>query len=180
MKKTIMTSYQFAKNWKTSGAFYETSRRVELEITSRLSTEPDMIFVEFGLGHGNITREILSKIHPSSKLYSFEVNQDFCQYVKERITDARLHIVNESAAQLDNIVEGNVSGIVSSIPLTMIAKSVRIEILHTAYSALKKDTYFSQILYSKRLLKLFNHTFSDVEVVKNIGIPLEYVHHCRK
>ena len=54
MKKTIKTSLEFTKNILVTGAFKETSRRVEMEITSKLPKKENQIIVEFGMGHGNI------------------------------------------------------------------------------------------------------------------------------
>ena len=103
MKNTLKTSLEFTKNILVTGAFKETSRRVELEITSKLPTGPNQVIVEFGMGHGNITKEVLKKISPTSKLFAFEVKEEFCDYVDAQINDGRLVIVNDGAETSTNM-----------------------------------------------------------------------------
>ena len=180
IKAKLKTAVEFAKSLRTSGALYETSRKVEIEISAHITDLPNQIYVEFGLGHGNITREILSRMHKTSVLYSFEVNEDFCKHVKEELDDDRLRIINDSAENITDFIDQKVNGIVSSLPLTIIPKKTRMAIVEAAYTALESDAYYSQILYSKRMLKRFIKIFDEVNVIKNINLPMEYIHHCKK
>ncbi|MEL6670571.1 MAG: methyltransferase domain-containing protein [Bacteroidota bacterium] len=178
--RRLKTALAFAKNVRTTGALYETSRKVELEITSKITAAPEQVFVEFGLGHGNITQEILNHISPTSRLYSFEVKEEFCAHVAENIQDPRLHILNHSAAELAKHVPGPVDGIVSSLPLTLFPTELREQILTGAYAHLRPGAHFSQVMYSKRLLKKFHQLFDGVEVKRFVSIPFEFIFHCRK
>ena len=180
MKKTLKTSLQFTKNILVTGAFKETSRRVELEITSKLNQGTDQVYVEFGMGHGNITKEILNNISPTSKLFAFEVNEEFCDFVNNDIDDDRLVIVNDGAENLSKHVDSSVHGFVSSIPFTFFSKELSRNILNGAYEALETDCHFSQVLYSKVHVKKFKSVFDDVKVKTMLNIPLECVYHCRK
>lgn len=181
MSKTkIGTAIEFAKNLFTTGALFETTRKTELEICSKLSREPNKVFVEYGIGHGNITLQILESIAPSSKLYAFEVNEEFCTYVAEHIKDDRLEIVNDGAENLSKYVKEEVSGFVSSIPFTFFSKEKRAQILKGTYDKLEKGGAYSQVLYSKFHFKLFEKIFDKSELKKVSRIPLEYVYHCEK
>ncbi len=180
MKNTIKTSLEFTKNILVTGAFKETSRRVELEITSKLPTAADQVFVEFGMGHGNITREILNTISPTSKLFAFEVNEEFCEHVSSHIHDERLVIVNDGAENLTKHVGSAVHGFVSSIPFTFFSKEMRQTILQGAYDTLENGHYFHQVLYSKVHVKKFKSVFDEVKVKTMLNIPLECVYHCKK
>ena len=62
--RKLRNAIQLAKNLFITGAFKETSRGVELEICARLPQGPGKVVVEYGMGHGNITREILSRLAP--------------------------------------------------------------------------------------------------------------------
>jgi len=173
------TAIQFVRNLRTTGALYETSRRVELEICSKLTKDPNQTYLEFGMGHGNITREILKRIAPSSKLYSFEINKEFCQHVEEEIVDDRLIIVNDGAENVTKYVETQVDGIISSIPFTLFPAQKRKVILELTKNQLKPGKHLSQVLYSTILTKLFMEFFPETDIVKLNGIPVEHVHHCR-
>ena len=175
----LITAVNLAKNIKTTDALYQTSKKVEKEIGINLSDQPGKVFVEFGLGHGNITQRTLSRIHKTSKLYSFEINKDFCDHVSKHLSDDRLSIINDGAENIASHLKGQVDGIISSIPITMFPIELQNEILEAAYKTLKLATYFSQILYSKKL-KLFNALFDEVSITRLVNLPMEYVHHCKK
>ena len=180
MKKALKTSLEFTKNILVTGAFKETSRRVELEITSKLPATENQVIVEFGMGHGNITREILKNISPSSKVFAFEVNEEFCDYVATHVKDDRLVIVNDGAENLHKHVGTPVHGFISSIPFTFFSKEMSNSILRGAYDSLEKKCHFSQVLYSKVHVKKFKNVFDEVKVKTMLNIPLECIYHCRK
>lgn len=175
----LRTAIQLAKNIRTTGALYQTSKKVEREIGSKLSDQEGGIFVEFGLGHGNITKATLNRISSTSKLYSFEVNPEFCEHVSALIKDDRLVIINDGAENIAKHISDPVDGIVSSIPITIFPKELQDSIFSSAYIALKSGAYFSQILYSNRK-KMFQPHFDEVEIKRLINLPLEYIHHCRR
>ncbi|RMG80833.1 MAG: methyltransferase domain-containing protein [Bacteroidetes bacterium] len=180
-KSKLDTAIDFAKNLFTTGAVFQTSRKTEREICTRLSREPRKIFVEFGMGHGNITRQVLKTIAPDAKLYTFEINPEFCEYVARTLRDDRLVIVNDGAENLLKHLEGQrVAGFVSSIPFTFFAKEKRLAILRQTYDVLEPGGVFSQVLYSKFHYKIFDQVFDEADVRKISTIPLEYIYHCRK
>ena len=100
MNKKLKTTLEFTKNLFTTGAFSETSREVEIEICRHISDKPNQVIVEYGMGHGNLTREILNKIAPTSKVYTFEVNEEFCEHVRKELKDDRLIIINDGAENM--------------------------------------------------------------------------------
>lgn len=179
-KSKFQAAIEFTKNLFTTGAFTETSRGVEVEICAHLPTGPNKIVVEFGMGYGNITREILSRLAPDSKLYAFEVNAEFCKTVKDENLDERLVVVNDSAENMNQHIEGQVDGFISSIPFTFIPKEVGDQIIRASYEKLNPGCYFSQVLYSAFHFKRFEKVFdeSSKKVLKNI--PLEFIYHCKK
>lgn len=179
-KSKIKTAFAFVKNIKTTGAISETSPAVEKEIVSNLPQERNKTVVEFGLGHGNITKEILKNLSVGSKLYSFEVNTKFCDYVSEIILDDRLTIVNKSAAELNQVLPSQVDGIVSSIPLTLFSKEKVVDILTKAKETMCENSYFSQILYSKNLQSTFKEIFDEHYITEVKNLPKAYIHHCKK
>jgi len=137
MLQRLKTAFAFSKTVLTTGALYETSRNVEKEICTKLPDGDGMVVVEYGMGHGNITKEILKNLSPTSKLYSFEVNEDFCKHVAQEINDPRLIIVNDGAQNLRKHVEGPVHGFVSSMPFTFFSKELTNTILQGSYDALE-------------------------------------------
>ncbi|HSP83439.1 MAG TPA: methyltransferase domain-containing protein [Gillisia sp.] len=180
LKQKIKTSLEFSKNLFVTGAITETSRKVEVEICKNIPTYSDVIVVEFGMGHGNITKAILDKISPNSKLYAFEVNQEFCDYVRKSIQDERLEIINDGAENLKNHISQKIDSVISSIPFSFFSKEKGINIIQDAYDSMTNDAYYSQVLYTKHHFKKFHMIFDECELKKFHGIPSEYIFHCQK
>jgi len=180
MKRKIATSIAFAKNFFVTGAIIETSRYVEIEICKHIPTEDNKIIVEFGVGHGNITKEILKRISPSSKLIAFEVNSDFCKYVNETIVDPRLIIINDSALNLRKHIKENIDVVISSIPLSFFSKEKGLSLIQNAYDLMQNHGYFCQVLYTKFNFKKFQRIFEECYLVSNKKNKIEHIFHCKK
>jgi len=180
MKQKLKTALAFTKNVFTTGALTETSRQVEIEICRHLSTDKSIIVVEFGMGHGNLTREILNTISATSKLYSFEVNKAFCDHVRKNIPDKRLTIINDGAENLTQHLSEKVQGVIASIPFSFFSEEKGLGIIQTAYDQLDTGCYYSQVLYTKFNFKKFQTIFDDCEIKKLSHFPPEYIYHCQK
>ncbi|MEL7426750.1 MAG: methyltransferase [Bacteroidota bacterium] len=174
------TGLELAKNFFVTGALVETNSEVEFEICRHLPKSENAVIVEFGMGHGNITQQILNTISPASKLYAFEVNPDFCEHVKQTINDKRLTIINDGAENLMKHVAGDVDGIISSIPFSFISKNKRGEILKDSHESLVNEGYFSQVLLTKFKTKEFQKVFAECDVLTLKGFPTYYIYHCGK
>lgn len=180
MNQKLKTRLEFAKNLFVTGAISETSRKVELEICSNIPKDKDVIVVEFGMGHGNITREILNSISLNSKLYSFEVNERFCEHVKSTILDDRLVIINDGAENMTKHINQPVHSVISSIPFTFFSKEKGIGIIQDSYDLLVSNGYYSQVLYTKFNFKKFQMIFDKCEILECPNLPTEYIYHCQK
>jgi phospholipid N-methyltransferase len=180
MNQKIKTSIAFAKNLLVTGAIFETSRQVEIDICKYISKDNNKVIVEFGLGHGNITNEILRTISSTSRLYAFEVNKSFCDHVRNNIKDKRLIIINDDAQNLKQHVKENVSAVISSIPFSFLSNEKGFTILKNAYDLLDDNAYFSQVLYTKFNFIKFQQVFEECELTGNKNFITEYIYYCKK
>lgn len=180
LNQKLKTSIEFSRNLFVTGALTETSRKVEVEICKNIPVGRDVVVIEFGMGHGNITKAILNKISPNSKLYAFEVNEEFCDHVRESIQDERLEIINDGAENMKNHINQKVDSVISSIPFSFFSKQKGLSIIQDSYDTLANETYYSQVLYTKFNFKKFEMIFDDCEIRKFYGIPTEYIYHCQK
>jgi len=180
MKQKLKTAFQFTKNLFTTGAFTETSRKVEIEICRYIPKEENAVVVEFGMGHGNITKEILKTISPTSKVYAFEVKKEFCDHVAKTIKDDRLIIVHDGAENVKKHVKENVSSVIASIPFSFFSKEKGLGIIQDAHDILVNEAYYSQVLYTKFNYKKFQKIFEKCEIMKIPNFPTEYIYHCQK
>jgi phospholipid N-methyltransferase len=180
MIQKLKTSIAFTKNIYVTGAIFETSRQVEIDICKYIPKENNKVIVEFGLGHGNITNEILRRISPTSVLYAFEVNESFCNHVRQNISDNRLIIVNDDALNLKSHVKENISAVISSIPFSFIGNEKGLALLQNAYDLLEDKAYFSQVLYTKYNFRKFQQIFEECEMTVNKNLITEYIYYCKK
>lgn len=176
----LKTSIEFAKNIRTTGAFRQSSKKVENEITKYVDPNRKQVIVEFGTGHGNITQRILERLHPESQLYSFEVNPEFVAHVREMIDDDRLTIVNAGAETIAEHVDGAVDSVISSLPLTLFSKEDTERLLRLVYDQLVPGGHMSQLLYSSIHKKKFVKAFDHLYIKRFINVPMEYIHHGSK
>jgi len=180
LKQKIKTAFEFTKNLFVTGAFTETSRKVEIEICRYIPQNKAVTVVEFGMGHGNITKEILKNLSPGSKLYAFEVKKEFCEHVAKTIKDDRLIIINDGAENLKKHIQGDVQSVIASIPFSFFSKEKGLGIIQDAHDVLDKECFYSQVLYTKFNFKKFQVIFEHCELKKLPNIPTEYIYHCQK
>jgi phospholipid N-methyltransferase len=181
MNQKLKTSIAYIKNIFITGAITQSSRNVEVEICKYVPKQDYKTIVEFGMGHGNITSEILRIMSSNSKLYAFEVNKSFCEHVRNTITDDRLIIINDSAENIKEHIKEDLDLIISSIPLSFFSKEKGLGIIQDTYDKLVDNAYYSQFLYSKNSFKKFKQIFEQcyIEIIKN-NIPTTYIYHCKK
>ena len=181
VNQKLKTSLAFAKSLFVTGAISETSREVELAICKNIPQGQDVVIVEYGMGHGNITKEILANVSPNSKVYAFEVKEDFCEYVRNEIKDDRLIIVCDGAENVKDHVKENVHGVIASIPYSFFSKEKAQGIIQDSHDLLVKGCYYNQVLYTKRNFKKFQAIFEDCKMTKGTHkIPSEFIFYCKK
>ena len=176
----IKTGINLTKNFFVTGAFVETNQQVENEICRYIPNHENATVVEFGMGHGNITKAILDQMHPNSRLLSFEVNNDFCAHVKQTLKDDRLTIINDSAANLVQHIQTPLDAVVSSIPFSFISKKIGAQIIVQAHQQLIDKAYFSKVLLTKFNFKKFQKVFANCQLLKIKSVPSYYIYHCQK
>jgi phospholipid N-methyltransferase len=178
MLEFIKGSLKLIKNVKKTGALTQTTAQVVQEIIRLVDPNQKQIIVEFGAGPGNITRGILRKMHPESQLLSFEIEEDFLSDLR-KIQDKRLTIINDSAEKLDQYMKGQKAALIlSSIPITIMPKSVYQTIMVQIQRNLKEDGSYHQVLYSNQKKK-FSEFFPQIDTKWVFNIPMATIHTCR-
>ncbi len=175
----ISKAFNYIKNIRTTGAVYESSRFVSRNITHEISAHKPQIVIELGAGSGNITERILSKLHPESKLYCFEIEPQF--YAKlENISDSRFQLIKESASDVTKYFElSSVDIIISGLPLSLFDNSERSQLLTDCYLLLKKGGVYRQFLYSLQK-NYFMPIFDHMEMSLEMNLPPAVLYSCYK
>ncbi|MEM8528410.1 MAG: methyltransferase domain-containing protein [Bacteroidota bacterium] len=179
-KQKLKTSLAFTKNFFVTGAFKETSRAVEIEICKYVPKESGKVIVEFGMGYGNITREILGRMAVDSKLYAFEIKKEFCEHVKQELQDDRLTIVNDGAESIKKYIFTPVDAVIVSIPFSFLPKEKINGLLEDVHDLMSEQAHYSQVMYVKTQVKKLEQ-FLNRSDYKRVGIfPKEYIFHYQK
>lgn len=182
MWKSLKTIIAFTRNLAQTGAFSETSRFVEQEISKHIRSDVPQLVLEYGAGHGNITRRILSKMHAGSRLVSFEINPSFCEQLRN-IADSRLTVVEAPVNEVLNWVKpegGSVDVIISSVPFSFLSPAQRSDLLGKSAFLLKPGGYMSQVLYLLKFFPLFKQYFPASTYHWTMNVPPAYVYHCKR
>ncbi|PQJ78631.1 rRNA adenine N-6-methyltransferase family protein [Polaribacter porphyrae] len=167
MLDTLKTSISFTKNLFTVGAFKETKPETVRAICSKLPKNKDITVVEFGLGHGNMTSHILNSITENSSLLSFEINQEFCKYVRENIKDNRLRVINDSALNFQKYIVDGIDNFIISIPFTFLKDKEAIALVKSCFDSLTETGVYSQVVYrDKTLLKAIGKRPYEKKIIK--------------
>ena len=169
MISSIKTALSFAKNIFTVGAFTETCPDTVLEICSKIDRKKKNTIIEFGMGHGNMTKQILKSISSDSTLYSFEINPEFCKEVKDSIKDDRLQVINDSALDFEKYVQDEVDNFIISIPFTFLKTEEAQKLVRSCFNFLRPNGYYSQVVYRENTLlsSIGTRTF-EKKIVKAI------------
>lgn len=181
MIEYLKTVVEFTKKLNTTGAFTETSGFVVNHISKFVDHRKKQVIIEYGAGHGNITKGILAKMNEDSVLYAFEIHSDFCKQLAF-IRDPRLRIINLSASDVYQVVDTpeSVDCIISSIPFSFIPDKELHKILVNSHNLLKGNCFMTQVLYSTRHLKYYKQYFKNCTAKMVMNIPLANIYECQK
>lgn len=129
--------------------------------------EKARVLVEFGPGVGNVTQEILRRMHPDAMLVAIELNPEFVKLMREEIADPRLRVVHGSAAEVHKILAGlelpSADYIISSLPYSGMGKSLRKQIMLESRRVLSPSGSLVLFQYSTAIVPSLRSSFSSVE-----------------
>jgi phospholipid N-methyltransferase len=143
------------------------------------------VILEYGPGTGTFTRSMLKKGRPDLKIFGFELNTTFCEYLSKNINDPRFICVNEGAenaiAYLKSHNIEKVDYIVSSLPFSHIPENIKVIILRNAQTLLKGNGSFSHYRYNNKFVPELGNYFSEVKMKPVwMNLPPAYVYTGRK
>lgn len=185
MSSKIKFFKEAVRNIKTLGTVAPSSRFLSKRMLREINFSTAEVLVELGPGNGAITKYILNKLAPNSKLVCFEINDNFYHQLKA-LKHPQLIVLKASA---ENIVEElkklhiyKVNYIISSLPLTIIPDEVSDAILDKSFEILVENGSFIQFQYSlsyfKKLKKVFKESIS-LEF-EPLNIPPAFIYRCKK
>jgi phosphatidylethanolamine/phosphatidyl-N-methylethanolamine N-methyltransferase len=130
--------------------------------------EPDFqTVIEYGPGTGVVTKEILRRLSPQSRLIGVEVNQDCLTKLRE-IPDRRLHLiegdVRDIVPQISGLAPGGVDAVVTGIPFSLMKPADREFIIENTRERMRKGGKLIAYQNSRAALNVLKSYFHDVDV----------------
>lgn len=169
------------KNIRQTGSVIESSAHLSEMMLNDIAFGKNLHIVELGAGTGTMTRSLLTRMSPCSKLTSFEINPRLFNKLKS-FEDARLYNVNDTATRLsDYIMDQSVDYIVSGLPLANISVKEKTGILDACMRILKPYGSYIQFQYTLNDLRLLKKTFTYVNCDFTLrNFPPAFVYYARK
>lgn len=170
------------KNLRTTGTVTPSSRFLCQSMIKGIDFSKARILIELGAGDGVVTRHILNKMHADARLFSFEVQSNFCDLLR-KIDDPRLVIIEDSAEHLTDYLKEygheKADHIISAIPFVILPKDTAKNIVETCRDSLAPKGFFIQMHYSTMLKSLYESIFPKVKMsFTPLNIPPAFVFHC--
>lgn len=166
------------------GAVLPSSQFVIDKLLAPIDFEYARLIVEYGAGIGNISIEILRRMHKDAKLVVFELNEDLITFLENEYKDDRFIVSGRSAADVQEVLrEHNLSQpdyIISSIPFSTMPQQVATEIAQATKAILKPDGKFLVYQYRSKILDFlkphFKHIDRRYEIVNVPPVRLFYAY----
>ena len=162
------------------GAVWPTSRWAVRDLLDMGDLPGARTVVEFGVGTGVYTEEILKRLHPEGTFLAFEIEPDLASAVAARLKDPRLRVINASAEHVDDYLEGaKADYIVSSVPFTSLPADVRGSLLEAARGALAPNGQMLVLQYSTTVLQDLERVFATIRRrFSPLNIPPAFLFAC--
>lgn len=171
----------FFKERKQVGAVAPSSRFLVKKMCNKVDFDKSKVIIELGPGTGVFTKEILSRASADSKIFIFELNQDFCKILETKFQDDRIVLINGSAEEMASVLKTHgvekADAIISSLPLTVIPEPIKSNILKASYQILKSKGVYVQYQYSLNAKKLIENHFGKLNLKFSlINIPPAFIY----
>lgn len=123
-----------------------TSRFAVEKICARIDPGSARVVIEYGPGTGVITKALLRRMSPKSRLIAVERNEALFNLLRRSVRDPRLQIFNDSAGNILDIARRSdareADYVLSGIPFSFLPAMARVELLENTYRILKPGGRF--------------------------------------
>lgn len=168
-----------------NGSLVPSSKYLGKMMLKCVEMKQGVFIIELGAGTGAFTNMILSRMPKSGRLVIFEINPILADYLRRRIVDSRVTIIEADAVDMVNHLKklklNKPDYIISGIPIGNMKSSVRRSLLSAIHESLKEDGLFIQFQYflsSLVPIRKFFHTKIIGYEYRNL--PPAFVYSCQK
>ncbi len=162
----LLFAANFIRHPHMLGSIIPSSRFLVNQVLEPIDWEGTCVIVEYGPGVGTFTAEILRRMRSDATLVAIETNSDFVRFLQRSLPDRRLHVVQDSAAEVQAILQRlglrQPRYIISGIPLGSMPEPVRADIVGKTRAALAPGGTFLVYQFTARVLPVLQRTFGNV------------------
>lgn len=181
----LLFAKNFFKHPKMLGSIIPSSRFLIDKLLAPVDWQKARLFVEYGPGIGNISAEVLRRMHPDARLVLFELNDDFADFLRTGFRDPRLTVLHRSAgdigAALAELGLGQADYIISGIPFSTMPTEVAEAIADATHAALKPGGQFLVYQFAPKILELLEPRFATIDRdFEAINVPPAQLYFARK
>ncbi len=136
------------------------------EVLKQIDWNQARVIVEYGPGVGSFTTKVLERMRPDAKLIALEINPEFFQFLNGSIQDPRLHLIQESAAEIDSVLArlgcSQADYVISGIPFKTLPHPLRDTIVRKTHSVLSPTGSFLVYQFSDAVRPYLERVFRQV------------------
>jgi len=177
---------KFVQQGTTIASFAPSSRFLARKIVKGIDYDAARCIVELGAGTGPITKELLDRVKPHTRLIIVEQDADFCKRLRARFAHMpNADIIEGDAAQIDKLLADRgiteVDHIVSGLPLPSFPAPLRDAILASSARALGEHGTFRQLTNMPFVFwRFYRSYFANVRFnLVPLNLPPAGVYVCR-
>lgn len=158
---------KFVRHGSTIASFVPSSRFLSRCLIQGIDWEKTKCLVELGAGTGPITKQLVKRAQPHTKLIVIEQDADFCRRLREKFVGrSNLEIVEGDALNLEQILADRgittADHVLSGLPLPSFSCQLREAIMAASHKVLKVDGTFRQLtnmpwVYFRMYKNYFEH-----------------------
>ena len=182
LKQILLFVRNFIKYPAMVGWLMPSSRFLVGDIVRHIDWHRAKVIVEYGAGTGTFTRAILQRMRPDAQLIALEINPEFYRFLTSSLKDPRLHISQQSAADIDEILAdlgcSKADCVVSGIPFKSLPHGLRDRIVRKTHAVLRPQGKFLIYQVSGAVLpyleSVFGHVSRDFQLLNIIPARLFY------
>src|SRR5579862_9279518 len=167
LSDALLLARNFLLHPNMLGSIIPSSRFLVEQVLEPVDWGRARVIVEYGPGVGTFTAEILRRMRADARLVAIETNRDFVRFLQRSLQDPRLHVVHDSAAQVQAVLTRlglpAPRYIISGIPLGSMPDPVRTDIALKSRAALEPGGAFFVYQFTARALPTLQRTFGEVQ-----------------
>jgi len=136
---------------RVTASVFPSSRFLTAAMLDHVDFRKTCTVAELGSGTGVMTREILRRMTPDSRLFALEINRNFVQHLRTSCQDRRLTVLHTDASDLLDHLRahnaGAIHAVISSLGLTGMSEEQRARIVRQVKACLAPNGIMTQFQY---------------------------------